>query len=38
MGKQWENLDFRETKQIMYHSKGNNESLLKMQFLLKLSD
>ena len=24
--KQWENVDLRETKQIMYHSKGIDES------------
>ena len=28
--KQWENSDLRETKQIICHSKGNDESFLKM--------
>ena len=28
--KQWENLDLRETRQIIYHSKGNDEILPKM--------
>ena len=28
--KQWENSDLRETKQIIYHSKGNDESFPKM--------
>ena len=36
--KPWENYDLCETRQIIYHWKGNNESFLKMQFLLKLSD
>ena len=35
--KQWQNSDLHETRQIMYHSKGNDESFLKMHFLLKLS-
>ena len=28
--KQWENLDLRETRQIIYHSKGNDENFPKM--------
>ena len=28
--KQWENSDLRETRQIIYHSKCNDESFLKM--------
>ena len=28
--KQWENLDLCETKQIIYHSNGNDESFPKM--------
>ena len=36
--KQWENSDLRETRQIIYHLKGNDESFPKMYFLLKLSD
>ena len=28
--KQWENWDLLETGQIIYHSKGNNESFPKM--------
>ena len=28
--KQWENSDLRETRQIIYHSKGNDESFPKM--------
>ena len=28
--KQWQNLDLRETRQIIYHSKGNDESFPKM--------
>ena len=35
--KQWKNEDFRETKQIIYDSKGINESYAKMYFLLNLS-
>ena len=31
-------LDLRETRQIIYHSNGNDESFPKMQSLLKLSD
>ena len=30
--KQWENSDLRKTRQIIYHSKGNDENLSKMQF------
>ena len=33
-----ENSDLRTTRQIIYQSKGNYESVLKMQILLKLSD
>ena len=36
--KQWENSNLRETRQIINHSKGNDESFPKMYFLLKLSD
>ena len=32
-----ENADLRETKQIIYHSKGIDESYPKMHFLLNLS-
>ena len=32
--KQWGNADPRETKQIIYHSKGIDESYSKMYFLL----
>ena len=35
--KQWENADLRETKQIIHHSKGIDESYPKMYFLLNLS-
>ena len=28
--KQWQNSDLRETRQIIYHSKGNDESFPKM--------
>ena len=35
--KQWKNTDLRETKQIIYHSKGIDESYPKMYFLLNLS-
>ena len=35
--KQWQNSDLRETKQIIYHSKGIDESYPKMYFLLNLS-
>ena len=35
--KQWKNADLRETKQIIYHSKGIDESYPKMYFLLNLS-
>ena len=35
--KQWKNADFRETKQIIYHSKGIDMSYPKMYFLLNLS-
>ena len=31
--KQWENADLRETSQIIYHSKGLDESYPKMQVL-----
>ena len=34
---QWENVDLLETKQIIYHSKGIDESCPKMYFLLNLS-
>ena len=37
MGKQWGNADLCETKQIIYHSKGIDESYPKMYFLLNLS-
>ena len=36
--KQWKNADLRETKQIIHHSKGIDESCPKMYFLLNLSD
>ena len=36
--KQWQNSDLRETRQIIHHSKGNDESFLKMYVLLQLSD
>ena len=35
--KQWQNSDLGETRQIIYRSKGNDESFPKMHFLLKLS-
>ena len=35
--KQLQNLDLRETKQIIYHLKGIDESYPKMYFLLNLS-
>ena len=35
--KQWQNSDLRETRQIIYRSKDNDESFLKMWFLSKLS-
>ena len=35
--KQWKNADLRKTKQIIYHSKGIDESYPKMYFLLNLS-
>ena len=35
--KQWKNADLRETKQIIYHSKGIDESYPKMYILLNLS-
>ena len=35
--KQWQNSDLRETKQIIYHSKGIDENYTKMYFLLNLS-
>ena len=35
--KQWQNSDLRETKQIIYHSKGIDESYPKLYFLLNLS-
>ena len=28
--KEWENSDLRQTKQIIHHSKGNDESFPKM--------
>ena len=34
MGKQWENADHRETKQIIYQSKGIDGSYPKMYFYL----
>ena len=37
MGKQWENADLLETRQIIYHSKGIDESYPKMYFLFNLS-
>ena len=37
MEKQWGNADLRETKQIIYQSKGINESYPKIYFLLNLS-
>ena len=30
--KQWKNADLRETKQLIYHSKGIDESYPKMYF------
>ena len=36
--KQWGNLDLHETRQIMYHLKGNDDSFPKMHLLLKSSD
>ena len=38
MTSQWENSNLRENKQMIHHSKDNDESFLKIQFLLKLSD
>ena len=35
--KQWQNSDLRETKQIIYHSKGIDESYPKMYFVSNLS-
>ena len=35
--KKWQNLDLNETKQIIYQSKGIDESYPKMYFLLSLS-
>ena len=35
--KQWGNADLRETKQIIHHLKGIDESYPKMYFLLNLS-
>ena len=35
--KQWKNADLRETKQIIYNSKGIDESYPKTYFLLNLS-
>ena len=35
--KQWQHLDLRETKQIIYHSKGFDKSYPKIHFLLNLS-
>ena len=37
MEKQWGNADLRETKQIIYQSKGIDESYPKMNFLLNLN-
>ena len=37
MGKQWGNVDLCETNQIIYHSKGIDESNPKMYFLLNWS-
>ena len=37
MEKQWGNANLHETKQIIYHSKGIDESYPKMYFLLNLS-
>ena len=34
----WENADLRETKQIIYQSKGVDESYPKMYFLLNLNN
>ena len=36
--KQWKNADLRETKQIISHSKGIDDSYPKMYFLLNLSN
>ena len=36
--KQWKNADVRETNQIIYHSKGLNESYSKMYVLSNLSN
>ena len=36
--KQWGNSDLRETGEIIHHSKGNDESFQKMEFLMKMSD
>ena len=36
--KQWGNLDLRETREIIYQSKGNNDSFQKMEFLMKMRD
>ena len=35
--RKWQNSDFRETKQIIYHSKDIDESYPKMYILLNLS-
>ena len=35
--KQWKNADLHETKQIIYHSNGIDESYPQMYFLLNLS-
>ena len=35
--KQWQNLDLRETKQIIYYLKGIDKSYPKIYFLLNLS-
>ena len=37
IGKQWENADLRENKQIIHKSKGIDESYPKMYLLLSLS-
>ena len=36
--KQRGNSDLRKTGEIIYHSKGNDESFQKMKFLMKMSD
>ena len=34
--KPWQNSDLRETRQIIYHSKGNDESFPKMYFFVEI--